>query len=55
MVFDGLDECQGCDDQRRILEELACIVTTHHVPPRFLIVSRPEAYLCEALMMQKER
>jgi len=47
VVIDGLDECQGRDDQRRILTEVACMVNTHHVPLRFLIVSRPEAHLCE--------
>jgi len=47
VVIDGLDECQGRDDQRRILAEVACIVNTHHLPLRFLIVSRPEAHLCE--------
>ena len=48
VVIDGLDECQGHDDQCRILAQIAHMVNIHHLPLRFLIVSRPEAYLCEA-------
>ena len=48
VVIDGLDECQGRNDQRRILAEVVRMVNTHHLPLRFLIVSRPEAHLCEA-------
>ena len=48
VVVDGLDECQGRDEQRRILAEVAHMLSTHHLPLRFLIVSRPEAHLCEA-------
>jgi len=48
VVIDGLDECQGHDDQRRILAQIALMVNTHHLPLRFLIVSRPEAHLWEA-------
>ena len=48
VVIDGLDECQGHDDQRRVLEQVAHMVNFHHLPLRFLIVSRPEAHLCEA-------
>ena len=48
VVIDGLDECQGHDDQCHILAQVAHIVNTHHLPLRFLIVSRPESYLCEA-------
>ena len=48
VVIDGLDECQGHDDQCRILAQLSDMVNTHHPPLRFLIVSRPESHLCEA-------
>jgi len=48
VIVDGLDECQGHDDQRRILEQVSNMVNAHHVPLRFLIVSRPESHLCEA-------
>ena len=48
IVIDGLDECQGRDEQRRILAEIAHMVKTHNIPLRFLIVSRPEAHICEA-------
>jgi len=48
VVIDGLDECQGRDEQRRILAEVTRMVKTHRIPLRFLIVSRPEAHLCEA-------
>jgi len=48
VVIDGLDECQGHNDQCRILAQLSDMVNTHHPPLRFLIVSRPESHLCEA-------
>ena len=48
VVIDGLDECQGHDDQCRILIQLSHMVNTHELPLRFLIASRPEAHLCEA-------
>jgi len=47
-VIDGLDECQGHDDQCHILAQVSHIIHTHHLPLRFLIVSRPESHLCEA-------
>ena len=48
IIIDGLDECQGHDDQCRILAQISHMVNTHHLPLRFLILSRPEAHLCEA-------
>ena len=48
VVIDGLDECQGHDDQRRALEQVSHLLNTHYLPFRFLIVSRPEAHLREA-------
>ena len=48
VIIDGLDECQGDDDQCRILAVVSDMVNIHHVPLRFLIVSRPEVHLCEA-------
>jgi len=46
VVIDGLDECQGHNHQRHALEQVSHMVNTH-LPLRFLIVSRPEAHLCE--------
>ena len=34
VVIDGLDECQGHDDQRHILEHVSYMVDTHHLPLR---------------------
>jgi len=48
VVIDGLDECQGHNDQCRILAQLSDMVNTHHPPLRFLIVSRPESHICDA-------
>ena len=48
VIIDGLDECQGHDDQCRALEQVSHMVNTQHLPLLFLIVSRPEAHLCEA-------
>jgi len=49
VVIDGLDECRGRDDQCRILAQISHIIHTYRLPLRFLIVSRPEAHLLEAL------
>jgi len=48
VVIDGLDECQGHDDQCRILSQVSDLIRIHRLPLRFLIVSRPESHLCEA-------
>ena len=48
VIIDGLDECQGHKDQRRILTEVSHMISTHHLPLRFVIVSRPESHLCDA-------
>ena len=48
VIIDGLDECQGHNDQLRILAEVSCMVKTHHLPLRFVIVSRPESHLYDA-------
>jgi len=48
VVIDGLDECQGHENQCRILTQLSHMVNTHDPPLRFLIASRPESHLCEA-------
>ena len=48
VVIDGLDECQGHDDQHCILTQPPDIVNTHHLPLRFLVVGCPESHLCEA-------
>ena len=48
VVVDALDECQRNDDQCWILAQVARMVHIHHPPLRFLIVSRPEAHICEA-------
>jgi len=48
VVIDGLDECEDHDDQRCALKQVYHMVNTHHLPLRFLIVSRPESHLCEA-------
>jgi hypothetical protein len=48
VVIDGLDECVELDDQTRILNEITLLITTHCVPLRFLIFSRPEARIQDA-------
>jgi len=48
VVIDGLDECQGHDNQCRILSQVSQTIHKHRIPLRFLIVSRPESHLCEA-------
>jgi len=48
VIIDGVDECQGHDNQRGIVAHISDLVLTHRLPLRFLIVSRTEFYLCEA-------
>jgi len=48
VIIDGLDECQRNDDQCWILTQVSRMIHTHHLPLRFLIVSRPEPHIREA-------
>ena len=48
VIIDGLDECQESKDQCRILTEVYTMIKTLHLPLRFMIVSRPEAHICDA-------
>jgi hypothetical protein len=55
IIIDGLDECsttlRGQDyesQQLEILEAVKTVVTTHNIPLRFLIASRPEPQLRDA-------
>ena len=48
VIIDGLDECRGNDDQCRILKQVSFMIRKHHLPLRFLVVSRSESHLCEA-------
>ncbi|KAF8059071.1 hypothetical protein FPV67DRAFT_1427227 [Lyophyllum atratum] len=40
IIIDGLDECQGNDNQRLVLSHIADLVGTHRLPFCFLVVSR---------------
>ncbi|KAJ8091616.1 hypothetical protein PM082_020846 [Marasmius tenuissimus] len=49
IVIDGIDECGDEKTQLRILSIIQSIYrNTPHFPLRFLICSRPEAWICEA-------
>ncbi|KIM46666.1 hypothetical protein M413DRAFT_440266 [Hebeloma cylindrosporum] len=48
VIVDGLDECDGHETQRVILEIIYEAVAIHKLPLRFLIASRPEAHIREA-------
>jgi len=48
VIIDGLDESQRNDNQCWILAQVSRVVFAHHLPLRFLIVSRPESHLEEA-------
>lgn len=48
IVIDGLDECQGDDSQRCVVELIGGLVTTTGLPLRFIIVSRPEPQIEES-------
>lgn len=48
VVIDGLDECLNREDQVRILLEMLELITKHRTLLRFLVVSRPEAWIKDA-------
>ena len=45
VIIDGLDECHGKATQQSILRLLCEAITTHKLPLRFLIGSRPESHI----------
>ena len=47
VIIDGLDECQGNNDQSTILSDIHDLVDKHHLPLRFFITSRPESHIQE--------
>ena len=48
VIVDGLDECDGHETQKIILEIIYEAVAIHKIPLRFLVASRPEAHIREA-------
>jgi len=48
VIIDGLDECDGHETQKLILEIIYEAVAVEKIPLRFLIASRPEAHIREA-------
>jgi hypothetical protein len=54
IILDGLDECEGEDAQREILEMITNAVRSNpDLPLRWLIFSRPEAHLKNAFSRNK--
>jgi len=47
VIIDGLDECQGNNDQSVILSHIHDLVDKHRLPLQFLIMSRPESHIQE--------
>jgi len=47
IIIDGLDECQGNNDQSAILDDVYDLVDKHRLPLRILITSRPESHIRE--------
>ena len=47
VIIDGLDECQGNNDQSLILSHIYDLVDKHRLPLRFFITSRPESHIRE--------
>ncbi|EKM81452.1 hypothetical protein AGABI1DRAFT_69674 [Agaricus bisporus var. burnettii JB137-S8] len=55
IILDGLDECQGANAQREILEMITNAIRTNpDLPLRWLIFSRPEAHLKNAFSPMSE-
>lgn len=48
IVIDGLDECQGDDNQRGVVAIMGELANTTTLPFRFLIVSRPELQITQS-------
>ncbi|KAL0567916.1 hypothetical protein V5O48_014080, partial [Marasmius crinis-equi] len=54
VVIDGLDECGDSEMQLRVLSTIfSAFETSPHPPLRFLICSRPEAWIREALYSER--
>jgi NACHT domain len=45
VIVDGLDECQGDETQKLILQLIGDALTKYNLPLRFLIASRPEPHI----------
>ncbi|XP_006461552.1 hypothetical protein AGABI2DRAFT_205341 [Agaricus bisporus var. bisporus H97] len=55
VILDGLDECQGANAQREIIEMITNAIRTNpDLPLRWLIFSRPEAHLKNAFSPMSE-
>jgi hypothetical protein len=52
VIIDGLDECDGHDFQRQILNAISTAAFTDHIQLRFLIASRPEPQISETFRTQ---
>jgi len=52
VIIDGLDECDGHDSQRCILDAISTAVFKDHIPLRFLIASRPERQISQTFYSQ---
>ncbi|KAF9066301.1 hypothetical protein BDP27DRAFT_1297491 [Rhodocollybia butyracea] len=48
LIIDGLDECSGSENQRRILCILAGAMQKYNLPLRILVASRPERLIKES-------
>ena len=47
VIIDGLDECQGNNNQSLVLSHIHDLVDKHRLPLRFFITSRPESHIRE--------
>jgi len=45
VIIDGLDDCQGNDAQSLVLKNILDLIHQHHLPLKFLIISRPEPHI----------
>lgn len=48
IIIDGLDECNGENSQRDIIEHIGKLANTNCIPLRFVITSRPELHIEES-------
>lgn len=48
VVVDGLDECDGDENQKLIISHISALIHKHNLPLTFLIASRPEPHIVDS-------
>ncbi|KAF5318571.1 hypothetical protein D9619_010987 [Psilocybe cf. subviscida] len=54
-IIDALDECNHSQQQQSIIQMIAVVLYDHSIPVKFLISSRPEHTISDALLFLRQR